>query len=1709
LATQKKFGTFGGVFTPSILTILGVIMYLRLPWIVGQSGLVYTIVIIVIAHIVSITTGLSVSSIATDKKVEAGGDYYIISRSLGLPIGGTIGIALFVGLSFSVSLYVIGFCENLLSVLNIPLSLNSIRLYGSAALLGITIITFISTSLAIKTQFIILAALLLSLISIFLGGSDMPVEQPAFTPPEDNKSLYVVFGIFFPAVTGFTAGVQMSGDLRNAKKSIPIGTISAIVFGLVVYLFLAAFLAYKVPVEQLISNPNILMDIAWNRELVIAGIWGATISSALGSILGAPRILQAASKDNVTPNFFARGSKKTNEPRRALFLTFIIAEAGILIGDLNVIAQIVSIFFISTYGLMNLSYALESWASTDFRPTFKVPVWVGMLGSLTCAIIMFELDVLAFFGATIVLSLIYLLLKRKELTLETGDTWGSFWSSIVRSGLHRLNEYVIHKRNWRPNILLFRGPHELRTNLLNLSKWLTGKTGIISDFELVETENDNLSFSKASQQVKLENDEASGIFHRRYECENVYNGIEFVSRFYGFSGLEPNTVLFGWPKNSKHPEKVAALLKKLIGLDYNILLLNQDENKPFDAFDTIDIWWRGGSNNTSLALALMRFLTGTNEWNEARVRLMIIIDDGALISKVHSNMQHLLQTLRQNAEVKIINNSIEKKDYKDIIKMESANTNLTLIGLPFIQEDANFIKNNTHFIKDLKAVLFIKASTFFEPFYIGIEKIIDGGAKSTPEKVKYAHIKIDLPADEVFAGKISDIHNRLVASLSDFYSYITELERHFKSLGEELKELTVHNFNVLSKNPKKLKPDVLVKLIARIRIEIFLRSQEILKEFKTNKLGILYNSLQLGIENVLQLHSEILVNCPETAYLYFNPDELVIEKIDPLSVKILKLKKKINRKVFKWEINIPVKFKAFVNYHINGFLRKQLLQHLKHVGAIGYGSVSDLQNIFNRIHDLLKNLENISLTKGELTAAEISSSIETIKTLFSEYSVNAESSFFGAINSLYDAHHQSFQNKVNYFSRIEINHIIKKRFKLKKAAVQTETFQSVPSRWKQNMDWVIDFADMELSLILLKSRLAKMLNRWLINSEDVINEKLNRYFKSIENTFKSFINKQDLKKIPAVEGQQTILPDINTKELTVEIQKLINDLPEVVDVMTEEFYKSLAENQFEEPDVVSVHINRLVGYLITTEFMQDLNEEAEKFNASIKESIVAIEDTQRLITSSIQNAEDKSERKSLADEEENSDHLIGHGLSRLSKSKEKVEQQINELKDYVKKNLQSAFDQMNPYLMTQSTHNLKQYILGHEQRKVLGKIESVKESITGFFQKLIVTLQYFQSEGILFARKLNRIDSKDISVIDKFISFTQIYSPAAKVFNSVPRYYTQLFSPSNTVSSQYLISRESALNYAEKIYRRFAEGFSGALLVNGESGSGKSSLSRLIAAKFFEKDKIYRLNPKAGGSISIDVFKLHINECFGQYGSIKQVFDSVPRNSVLIVNKLEMWWQRSYAGFEVIDLLLNLIDKYSNKIFFIININVHTFRLLNKIQNIEQRFSGIVNTESFNAKDIERAILLRHNSTGLKFRYNNRLENRISEIGKARLFNTIFKYSKGTIGVALQTWLSMINDFSDDTVVLQKLPSTTPGVLANLNQEWIVWLTEFILHRELTIKRLSAIFSLDEKEIFPLVEALVRSGFIIKRADGILKINPFIEHFLINHFCQTGNLWNN
>ncbi len=715
-----KFGTFSGVFTPSILTILGVIMYLRLPWIVGQAGLFTSLAIIFLAHLISITTGLSVSSIATDKKVKTGGTYYIISRSLGLPIGGTLGLALFMGLSFSVSLYLIGFAESFLSYVGIEATITAIRITGTIILIIVTVVTFVSTNLAIKTQFYIMAIIVLSLISIFIGKHDYTPEQPLLFPIKDSMPFIVLFGIFFPAVTGFEAGVSMSGDLENPKKAIPRGTISAIVVGLVVYIFLVFFYSYTVDSDVLVNDPQVLLKISFVPQLVVLGIWGATLSSAFGSILGAPRILQSTALDKITPKIFAKGKGNLNEPRNALLLSFVIAEAGILIGELDVIARIVSMFFITTYGFLNLSAAIENWASSDFYPEFRVPIWVSLLGSAACFVVMIQLDFIAMIAATVILGSLFLYLQRKELKLKSGDTWAGVWEAVIRYALIKLKNRPREWRNWRPNIILFSGGSYARPYLVEIAKAIAGKLGVITNFDLIENKSSAVLFTKAEKAVGPDEEngekDEEGIFTRRQECRDIYEGMEVIASVYGFTSIDPNTILMGWGRHTKDPEKFAHIIHRFNELDYNSLFLYYNEEEGYGDKSRIDIWWRGAGNNFSLALTLARFITTNEDWRNAQIRVLTIKDQFSNTSLLEKQAKKFLQTFRLDAEIKIIDNTDGSKTREEIFREESKTASISFFGIPPIDEKTadEYISNINKLLNEVGTTLLINASSYFK-----------------------------------------------------------------------------------------------------------------------------------------------------------------------------------------------------------------------------------------------------------------------------------------------------------------------------------------------------------------------------------------------------------------------------------------------------------------------------------------------------------------------------------------------------------------------------------------------------------------------------------------------------------------------------------------------------------------------------------------------------------------------------------------------------------------------------------------------------------------------------------------------------------------------------------------------------------------------------------------------------------------------------------
>ena len=447
-----KFGTFGGVFTPNVLTILGVIMYLRLGWVVGQVGFLGAVAIIVLAKSVTICTGLSMSSITTNIRIGAGGAYSIISKSLGLEAGGSIGIPLYIAQTLSAALYIIGFTEGWLRVFpdHAPLVVSSV---AWAILLTIS---YISAQFAIRIQFIIMTIMGLSIVSFFATPATSVEPFLWVKSPEPDVGFWQVYAIFFPAVTGIMAGANMSGDLKEPRKAIPFGTMGAIAVTLIIYIAIAFIATMVSTPEELLSNQMVMVDKAFWGPIVIAGIMGATFSSALGSMLGAPRLLQALAEHKTVP-FHKKLAVKTasNEPRNAIIVTGIFIELALLTGNLDALASLITMFFLITYGMLNLVvFIQQSMKIISFRPTFKVHRLIPFVGALACLFMMFLINPTFSVVALLTIIMTYVWLVRRELEADWGDIRGGIFMTLAERMTRIAEKFPQHQISWKPDLLV-------------------------------------------------------------------------------------------------------------------------------------------------------------------------------------------------------------------------------------------------------------------------------------------------------------------------------------------------------------------------------------------------------------------------------------------------------------------------------------------------------------------------------------------------------------------------------------------------------------------------------------------------------------------------------------------------------------------------------------------------------------------------------------------------------------------------------------------------------------------------------------------------------------------------------------------------------------------------------------------------------------------------------------------------------------------------------------------------------------------------------------------------------------------------------------------------------------------------------------------------------------------------------------------------------
>jgi amino acid transporter len=666
---STKFGTFAGVFTPTLLTILGVILFLRAGWVVGNAGLGGAFLIIILSFAITGATALAMSSFVTNIRVGPGGAFSMISQSLGLEAGGAIGVPLYVSQSLAVVMYIFGFREGYLWAVDAwgfpGLSSIVIDLAIFSVIFGITLI---STSLAFKVQYVILAIIMGALISIGIAAVQGPMDNPIVWwgdfrgSPENDFSgvaFWAVFAVFFPASSGIMAGANMSGDLKNPRKSIPIGTMAAVGLSLVIYLALAYWLMRAATVDELTGNYTIMIDRAYWGPAVLAGLLAATFSSALASFVGAPRILEALGNHNITPasKWIARRTK-SGEPRNATFLTAGVVLAAIMLRELNAIAPLVAMIFLLTYAMINLVVVTEqSLRLISFRPLLRIPAFVPIIGLAGCLFAMFIIN--ATFGliALAVVVGLYFVLLRRQLAAPTGDVRSGLFEALAEWAAKQVKlSHGSAERAWKPSIILpvedpdrLRGSFELVEDLASPMGSIK-LLGLAPSGQLDDLEKRLLGSRNALMDSKVFT--SSTVMESDHFPDDLRAGMQVLAG----SFFRPNLLFLELPKSTETHESLQRVIKEAKRQRMGVSLFVKHETAGVGRRKRINLWipdrgpdWKMEMEFENLDLAILLAYRMMESW-DAKLTVIAAVGDKTHKEKAEKFLTRLVDLARLPAD---------------------------------------------------------------------------------------------------------------------------------------------------------------------------------------------------------------------------------------------------------------------------------------------------------------------------------------------------------------------------------------------------------------------------------------------------------------------------------------------------------------------------------------------------------------------------------------------------------------------------------------------------------------------------------------------------------------------------------------------------------------------------------------------------------------------------------------------------------------------------------------------------------------------------------------------------------------------------------------------------------------------------------------------------------------------------------------------------
>ncbi len=1270
----------------------------------------------------------------------------------------------------------------------------------------------------------------------------------------------------------------------------------------------------------------------------------------------------------------------------------------------------------------------------------------------------------------------------------------NFATGFLRKKLTNFSSIFVKTNNdenyWKPDILIFSNADINREGLLTLASAINLNKGKSANFDLSVCEDNESLFSN-----KLDNSvfEKNNIFVRRQNCNNFFDAVDTISKTFAYPNFEPDTVLISSKSADFNNSDYFNFSQKIYNSELNFLIFDKKDITKAGTYSKIDLWYKASYFGGFASFYIAKYLSEFWKGKKNIVRVFVYNDILKSENEIRESIAEAIENIGINVE---INFFTEKEiSYVDSIKLNSSETDLTIVNFPSEQSDLDAFFEINKFLKD---TLLIKVSQKFVNYnYQNKKKFILHSQSQKIKSVLNYSATNDLTANEPAKKYLDELILNVTEIDKTFENnYINPF---FEPESKDLETLVTetdnfiskisNNFNSESAQNKKDTLNNFAKLI-QSKTNSYIKNYQIL----TKKKNEIFNSGILFYRNEINKISGSLKEFEFVAKSFY---ELKDTK------KAFSELKKYNE-----EIYYKVKLKEFLTTYFPASFQNNFSQSLLFVLNNEFknqiSAQKSLENIFGLISDALVKLES-----GEIENEYFSQFIEKLNIEKEKIQkLNKPNNEVKYLN-LSELNSQIFEEIKSEFLEIDLKKLL---FRLKN---RKNDLKNQFGNQKKYSDILLNNRNLHSKSWEIDSKFNEFKNQISIKNEnikDVFSESVSNNILKIISDSKAYltalksssINKKffefEVSEFMKFAEKDILLKDIllNTNSHFNDINTLLLSFPEKEKLFSQYSYQEFYALKIEISNTRNVKVKETVNYYLENEYYLPLK---NMFSASL-DKISELEEKYKNIFRLIKFSFFDNNGKLLKTDDESVKEFtlfLESAVNNISEIENEIFIGLQNIEKEIDERLFAVKSKLNSYQFSS---------ISGEILKVKSKIKNSKpykftikiyNNIKSFFQNQVNKFWFRKSELLLIKNELSEKKSSKHNFTDELIDFTEIYSPKKEVLETIPFYYKDLFLRDDIFNNEFFIGRETELSKFEKALKRYyKEGNHGAISITGQQYSGKSFFAHFALDKFMSASQKYSVNAPFEGSSDIEIFKKTLNKTFSISGSVDKIFTSLSAGNIIVFENMELWFTKSPEGFEVIKEIFRIADNYSNKFLFIFIIKTETYNFFNLIENISDKLISNIEIKPLNAEQIKDAIVLRHNYSGFNLKSFKKSKSNINKRKMSKLFSDYFDSYNGNIGISMYQWISNIRSFSENTVFTSNPAKTDFFGVENIEPEYKEILKQFVLHGRISPKKLSEILFQNETVAKEKLRYLKRAGLITELQNENYCLNKYIYDKIVD-----------